>query len=211
MKTVALKKLSELGIWLLLTMLPFSYPTTDVPHILLYMVLAIFIGLVVVFEKYSIMSMGNWQLVLAIVFMFIFDPLEKINFIQQYNLPVKIGHRIPLATLVLTFLFLIYLVNYLMHKTLYLSYPAYTKYLVITCTFLVSLAFIFYPVLYFQYHMGVKTDLLLVGRIVKYFMIFKILINCINIQANVKRFTIPLSVSLGLSAMISFVIILIKH
>jgi hypothetical protein len=211
MKTVTLNKLSELCIWLLLTMLPFSYPTTDVPHVLLYMVLAILIGLVVVFEKYSILSTVSWHIVLAIVFMFIFDPLEKINFIQQYNLPIKIGHRIPLATIVLSFLFLIYLVNYLKNKTLYLPCHTYTKYLFISCTFLLSLALIFYPVLYSQYNMGVKTDLLLIGRIVKYFMIFQILISYIDSQSNVKRVTIPLSISMGLSAMISLVMILIKH
>jgi hypothetical protein len=140
--------------------------------------------------------------------MYIFDFTEKINFIRQFGLHVEITQRIAFSTILLTTLFLVYLVNFLIKKNINLPNHPYIKYLFIACIFLFILVFIFYPILYIQYKMEFRSDIILLNRIIKFLIIMLVVTNYIDSETKIKRLSIPVAISLGLTAVISSVMII---
>jgi hypothetical protein len=210
MKTNIMNKLTELGLFLFLILFLFSYSAIDVRHTCINVIVILLLCFIFFIKRYKIITVETWKVFLSIMFIYIFDFIEKINFIQQFGLPVEIVHRIPLSTIVLSILFLVYLVKYLINKNCNLPNHPFIKYLFIISFFLLFMILIFYPILYAQYQMGLKNDLLFLNKIAKYLIIILLITNYIDSGEKVKKLSISLILSLGLNAVISLVIIILN-
>ena len=210
MKTTKLDKLLELCLYLFLILLPFSYSVVDVRHGSINIIIALLLCTIFFTKRYNILDLGSWKVFFAIFFLYVFNFSEKVNFIQQFGLPVEITKRIPFSTILLSILFLIFLVKYLINKNINLPNQPFIKYLFCAFIFLFVLALIFYPFLYIHYQMGLRSDLLLLNKLVKYLLILLVVTNYIDSETKVKRLSIPLMISLGLSTIISLIMIIIN-
>jgi hypothetical protein len=210
MKTDILNKLTELGLFLFIILFPFSYSTIDFGHASINMFVALLLCFVFFIKRYNILTFSSWKVFLAIMFIYIFDFTEKINFIQQFGLTVEITKMVPLSTILLSILFLVYLINFLVNKNTSLPNQSFAKYFFITCLFLFVLVLMFYPLLYIQYQMGLKSDLQLLNKIAKYLIILLVVTNYIDNETKVRRLSVPLMISLGLTSMISLIFIIIN-
>lgn len=200
-----IEKLSEIILFSFFFILPFSYGEVSNKWRILFVVVIVLLMFFLFSRNRNRFNILNNSVIYYFLLMVIFSFIEKVNFIQQFNIPIAISRRIPLSTILLAFGMLIYLTRVLIEGKLQVSVHPFVKYFFGTCIFLFSLMLLFYPFLFFHYQMNLDPDIQLTNRILKYLMILLLVQQYCKNEIQVKRLTYGLITSLSLTLIINII------
>ena len=200
------EKITELTLLLILLILPFSYDMVNTKQIL-FLSGAISLCIFLYISKGTgIKNQGIGEIFFAILFMFLFNYAEQVNFIRQFNIPVEITWRIPLSTVLLSIGMLAFLIKAWTEKKIKLIGHPFAWYFLAACGFLVLLMILFYPVLYFRYQMQAGPDILLLNKILKYLMISLLITDYLSDAKKMRRMDLAFMAGLSITIILRIVI-----
>ena len=191
METITLQKTTDKIIeTLLLSFLfifPFTYDGMNFKQIILFFVLMAIIIFLFLTKRRKPTRDNSWKIIFAFLFMLIFDLSEKVNFIQQFSMPIEISWRIPLSTLVLALAMVAYLIQTLVTNKISIPQNPFARYFLFACLLLLILTGLFYPLLNAHYQMKMDFDIQLLNNIFKYSIILILVTKYIKDETIAKR------------------------
>lgn len=201
-----LNKISELIIFSILFIFPFSNGDITTKWVILFIPLIISLVILQIFLIKNRFNTNRLSVVFAVMLMIIFDFSEKINFIQQFNLGVEFSYRISLTTILLSIGFLLFLMKVLINKKITnISHP-FALYFLFTGAFLLVLMTLFYPYLWYHYQMNLDSNFHLLNRIIKYIIILLLVPNYITDTNKLKQMNLGIIVSISITVILSILL-----
>lgn len=196
-------KISKLILFSFLVIFPFSYGDVTNRWIILFIPLIIALIVLHFLLKKSSFKINNFSLSFAILLIIIFDFTEKVNFIQQFNIPVEITNRIPLTTMLLTIGILLFLIKALIENKVKNTSHSIVQYFLFTCVFLFTLMVVFYPFLWYHYQMILESNIQLLNKIIKYLIVFLLTSNYASDKKNLKQINVGFIISLSTTVILT--------
>jgi hypothetical protein len=138
--------------------------------------------------------------------MIIFAFAEKVNFIQQFNIPMEISKQIPISTILLVVGMLLFLLKVIIDGKLALAKHLFTRYFLFACVFLLLLMGLLYPFLFYNYQMKLDLDIQFLNKILKYLMIFLLTTNYISDERKLNRINLGIIISLSITVILCITI-----
>ena len=208
MKTIQqiCERITELVLLLILLMLPFAYGSVNTNGTIF---LSAFLSVCIfwyISKRIKPISQGVWKVFFAILFMFLFDFAEQVNFIRQFNITVDVAWRIPLSTVLLAIGMLALLIKIMIAGKVTVIRHPFVRYFLFACLFLVISMILFYPFLYFHYRMQPGPDILLLNKILKYLMIFLLIMDYLSDRKKIIRIDLSFIFSISLTVILSIVV-----
>lgn len=196
-------KISKLILFSFLVIFPFSYGDVTNRWIILFIPLIIALIVLHFLLKKSSFKINNFSISFAILLIIIFDFTEKVNFIQQFNIPVEITNRIPLTTILLTIGILLFLIKALIENKVKNTSHSIVQYFLFTCVFLFTLMVVFYPFLWYHYQMILESNIQLLNKIIKYLIVFLLTSNYASDKKDLKQINVGFIISLSTTVILT--------
>ena len=182
-------RISEIALLLVLMILPFSYKTINTQWIVF---LSILLGICIFWHLSKKMRQTNyriWRVIIALLFLFIFDMAEKVN----------IFRHIPLSTILIVIAMLAFMIKILIEGKLEIITHSFTKYFFYACTFLFILMTIFYPFFFYHYQMQLDSNIQLFNKLLKYAILFILVANYLSDEKQFNKMNLGLIFSLSIT------------
>ena len=193
-------------LFLIIFIFPFSYSQLSENQTLILVIAILILSNVLIKKMTNILETQYWVVFLAVIFMFIFDFSEKVNFVQQFSIPIETSIRIPFTTILLSLAVIIYLIKILIEGKFMLPIQPFARYFIFSGVFIFTVLLIFYPIFKVNYQMSFEIGLHLMNIFIKYLFILILFTNYLNNQKKVKRLSIGLVGSIGVSVIISLIL-----
>lgn len=201
-----LNKTLEIVLFSMYGILPFSYGEITVKWLIIFIPLIAVMTYLHISQKRNHFNIHNFGIVNAVLLMMIFGFAEKVNFIQQFNIPVEINERIPFSIILLTIGMVVFMIKTLFEGKLYITEHPFARHLMFACVFLMILMILFYPFLYYHYQMKVDSNIQLIDQILKYLMILLLTTSYASDGKKSKRLNLGFIVSLSVTVMLSLIL-----
>lgn len=142
----------------------------------------------------------------SILLMLIFDFTEKVSFVHQFNIPVRLTRHIPLSTVLLAIGVLALLIKTLVTGKIKMINHPFVRNFLSACAFLIVLMALFYPFLYRHYQMHPEPDIRLLNKMIKYLMILLLVMDDLSDEKNFRRMSLGFIFSISLTVILSVVL-----
>ena len=199
-----LSKSSEIVLFAYFAILPFAYGEIKNRLIFLFVVI---IGLLILLQfskkEFNIQSLNIFY---TILFMLVFGYIEKVNFIDQFNIPIEVSKHLPLSTILLAVGMMIFLMQLIVEKKLQIFEHNFSKYFLLSCIFLVVIFTTLYPFLNHYYQMKPDINIQLLNHILKYLMILILTTNYISNYKRAKQINVGIILSLSFTVILSILL-----
>jgi hypothetical protein len=129
-------------------------------------------------------------------FMLIFDRAEKVNIIEQ----------IPLSTVLIAIAMLTFMVKILVEGKVKLINHPFMLYFFYACAFLLILTVVSYPFFHYHYQMQPDSNIHLFSKMVKYAILFILVVNCLPDGKKFKKMNRGFILSLSVSVILSILL-----
>jgi hypothetical protein len=199
-----LNKALEIVLLAILAIIPFSYKEVSNKWQVLLIFVTVSLICARIFQKKRSLSISNLGVVFAVLVMLLFDFTEKVNFVQQFNIPIEFGVRVPLSILLLAIGMLIFALKVLFVEKLQITNNHFARYFLYSSLLLIAIMLLFYPFLFYNYRMNLNSDVQLLNHISKYLMIFLLVTNYISDEKRIKRINVILIISLSITVVFCF-------
>lgn len=199
-----LNKALEIVLLAILAIIPFSCRDVSNKWLVLLIFITVSLICIHIFQKKRNLSVSNFGIVFAVLMMLLFDFTERVNFVQQFNVPVAFGVRVSLSTLLLAIGMLIFALNVLFVEKTQITDNYFAQYFLYSCLLLVAIMLLFYPFLFYNYRMNFNSVNQLLNHILKYLMIFLLVTNYISEERRIKRINFILIISLSITVILCF-------
>lgn len=201
------EKTAEIALLSVLFILPFSYGGISPNWSGLFSVFLV--ALLFLLFTGSVQSVNLKKVagvVFALLFMLVFDFAEKVNFVHQFNMTIKMTRRIPLSTVLLAVGVLALLIKALITGKVKMIEHPFVRNFLFACGSLVILMALFYPFLYRHYQMHPEPDIQLLNKMIKYLMILLLVMDCLSDDKNFRRMSLGFIFSISLTVILSIVL-----
>jgi hypothetical protein len=189
-------RISEIALLLILILLPFSYKMTDIRQIIFLSILLSICVFIHMSKKIRSINYRIMGVIFALFFLFIFSMTEKVDIIRQ----------IPLSTVFLAIVMSAFMIKIIVESKVKIINHPFTKYFLYACVFLFILMALFYPFFFRHYQMQPESNIHLFSNIVKYAMLFILVVNHLSDEKMFKIinscFIFSLSVTIVLSILL---------
>lgn len=206
MVTFKPNKLIELFLLVLLVIFPFSFERLTMKWDVLLLLILFFLTFIQLKKKYENIGKPTAISVITIVFLFLFDSSEKVNFIQLFNIRNPIGCRIPLSTIVLSIAIFFFMVELFMKKKIVFNIQTGIKYVLISFICVFILVVLFFPFLNFYYRMNIELDAKLINRILKFLAIIVLIQFYVKEEVQVRRYNLGLILSISTALILNIIL-----
>ena len=193
--------ISEITLFGVLLLFPFSYEIISVKWAALLTLIIIWMILLQIKKKTPLNVVA-----IFVLFLIIFDFEERVNFVTQFNMSVNLSQYIPVSTIVLAAGVFFFLLKILVKSKLTVNNHPFARYFLFSCVFIVFFMILFYPFLSYHYQMNTSSNVQLLNKIFKYLLMFLLVSDCMCDETKQKRVSLGLIVSIGLTVALSFVI-----
>lgn len=197
--TRKLNKTIEILLFSILAIFPCAFEEINIQWTILLISGASFLLISYFLIKVNRFGRLGISVLFSILFLFIFNFSEKVNFIQLFNIHINTKWHIPLPTLILSISMLIYLIKILIEKKIEFFLNPFTKYFVFACAFLFLIMIFYFPFLSHHYQMKLNSNIQLINKIIKYLVIFLLISQCTKNEIQIKRLNIVFIASISLS------------
>jgi hypothetical protein len=189
-------RITEIALLLILALLPFSCKTIDTRQIVF---LSILLGICVFIHLSKKIKPVNYRIlrvIFALLFLFIFDKVEKVDIIKQ----------IPLSTIFLVTGMLAFMIKIIAESKVKMITHPLGRYFFYACTFLFVSTALFYPFFFRHYQMNPASDIHLLSNIVKYALLFILAVNCLPDEKKFKIINSGFILILSITIIISILL-----
>jgi len=140
------------------------------------LLLAIFLSVLILINKSGInkfISNENLRFFILLIFIYMFDKVEGLNFNQQYNLGLKFQNRISFSTILLVVVFICYAIRKVF-SDVKVNNMLPLRYIFTGFAILMILTIAFYSILSSYYDTSLNTLYPLIGKATKFLVLFPI-------------------------------------
>jgi hypothetical protein len=145
-----------------------------------------------------------FKIIVGIIFCVILDFVEKINLIQQFNIPIDLGFRIPLSSIILSVGILLLVIRAIKEKKSLIPGHYLMKYILFCGLFLCVIMCLFYPFLRAHYNSSIEANVLLINKLIKYCFTIILVWNAYNIKYHPIILNIAAILGIGMALFLSF-------
>ncbi len=206
MISTKLNRIIELLLITLLFIFPFSYENLNTKWAILFAVVLGFLLLWLVFNNRLNTKKQIFLTIQMILFVIIFEFVEKVNISQLFNIQNPLGWRIPFSTILLSIATLTFAIKILMDKKLTLNIPEYFKYFFASMLFLVILMILFYPFMKFHYNISLDSNIELLNKVFKYALLVLLVSTHLSKEGTIKKINIGLASGIGVALVLNLLL-----
>jgi hypothetical protein len=196
--------LSEIGLYSFLIMLPFSCSEMNIRIIILFIILISSYISFSIFYKIDIINIQVWTVIFTIILLIIFNIVENINFIKQFNFTIELSQRISLSTIMLSVAVLSRSLNVLISGKINIRIHPLLKYFIFGSVLLFVFMLILCPVFWIHYNINIHSNIQLANKLLKYLMIIFLVADYVADFKKVKMLNYCIITSLALYIISNF-------
>ena len=151
---LSLNRITEILLISFLVLFPLSYVMLTNRLMIFFIIMLLLLIVIFVIKKKKPIPFQLTNIIYTFIVLAIFDCIDQVNFFQLYNIHLDLNKWIPISTVILSIVLILYTSKLLIDEKINISYQNFLFHFVITALFLFILIFIFYPFIQYFYHIG---------------------------------------------------------